>query len=98
MCSVGSQFPESARNQTGDSTMNIRLNRRDFVKTGLLCGASAALNNLSEGLLAQTTQTADSFCVALCNHWSYTGIGWQLGIESCVLSAIDAMGMADLAP
>ena len=78
--------------------MNIRLNRRDFVKTGLLCGASAAFHNLSEGLWAQTTQTADSFCVALCNHWSYIGIGWQLGIESCVLSAIDAMGMADLAP
>ena len=51
-----------------------------------------------KSLLAETTQSADSFCVALCNHWSYTGIGWQLGIESCVLSAIDAMGMADLAP
>ena len=78
--------------------MNNRLNRRNFVKTGLLCGASAAFLKLPDHLLAATTQTADSFCVALCNHWSYTGIGWQLGIESCVLSAIDAMGMADLAP
>jgi alpha-mannosidase len=78
--------------------MNNRLNRRSFVKTGLLFGAGVACLNLPESLLAQTSQAADSFCVALCNHWSYIGIGWQLGIESCVLSAIDAMGMADLAP
>jgi hypothetical protein len=74
------------------------LNRRDFVKAGLLCGTSAAFLNFPGRLLADATQSPDSFCVALCNHWSYTGIGWQLGIESCVLSAIDAMGMADLAP
>jgi len=78
--------------------LNSRLNRRSFVKSGLLCGASAAFANLPEKLLAETMHNADSFCVALCNHWSYIGIGWQLGIESCVLSAIDAMGMADLAP
>jgi alpha-mannosidase len=78
--------------------LNSHLNRRSFVKSGLLCGASAALANLPDTLLAVTTHNADGFCVALCNHWSYIGIGWQLGIESCVLSAIDAMGMADLAP
>ncbi len=78
--------------------MNQHLNRRDFVRVGLLCGAGATLFNLPQGFLAEATQNAESFCVALCNHWSYTGIGWQLGIESCVLSAIDAMGMADLAP
>jgi alpha-mannosidase len=75
-----------------------RLDRRSFVKTGLLFGAGVICHNLPESLRAQTTGGADSFCVALCNHWSYIGIGWQLGIESCVLSAIDAMGMADLAP
>ena len=75
--------------------MSASLNRREFVKIGLLCGGSAALWNLPQALSAES---ANSFCVALCNHWSYTGIGWQLGIESCVLSAIDAMGMADLAP
>lgn len=37
-------------------------------------------------------------CVAICNHWSYIGIGWQLGIESCVLSALDAMEVADREP
>jgi alpha-mannosidase len=78
--------------------MSNRVNRRDFVKAGLLCGTSAAFLNFPGRLLADATQSTDSFCVALCNHWSYTGIGWQLGIESCVLSAIDAMGMADLAP
>jgi hypothetical protein len=57
------------------------MNRRNFVKTGLLCGASAARLNLPGSLWAQTAQPADSFCVALCNHWSYIGIGWQLGIE-----------------
>jgi alpha-mannosidase len=75
-----------------------RLNRRDFVKNGLLFGTSAAVLNFPKFLLGDSTQSADGFCIALCNHWSYTGIGWQLGIESCVLSAIDAMGMADLAP
>ena len=79
-------------------SLNKQLNRREFVTTGLLCGASAVFSRLPKSLLAETAGNADSFCVALCNHWSYTGIGWQLGIESCVLSAIDAMGMADLAP
>jgi alpha-mannosidase len=37
-------------------------------------------------------------CLTICNHWSYIGIGWQLGIESCVLSATDAMEMADRPP
>jgi hypothetical protein len=37
-------------------------------------------------------------CLTVCNHWSYIGIGWQLGIESCVLSANDAMEMADRPP
>ena len=49
-------------------------------------------------LLAQAAGKPEGICITLCNHWSYIGIGWQLGIESCVLSAVDAMGMADLAP
>jgi alpha-mannosidase len=36
--------------------------------------------------------------VTICNHWSYIGIGWQLGIESCVLSVTDAMELADRPP
>jgi alpha-mannosidase len=40
----------------------------------------------------------EGICVTLCNHWSYIGIGWQLGIESNVLSVTDAMEMADRRP
>ncbi|MEK7404575.1 MAG: glycoside hydrolase family 38 C-terminal domain-containing protein [Acidobacteriota bacterium] len=36
--------------------------------------------------------------MALANHWSYIGIGWQLGLESCVLSVIDSLEMADHPP
>ncbi len=43
------------------------------------------------------TGTAD-FCVALANHWSYTGIGWQLGLESCAQSIRDSLAMADYSP
>ena len=32
------------------------------------------------------------------DHWSYIGIGWQLGIESCALSVLDALNIADAAP
>jgi hypothetical protein len=41
---------------------------------------------------------ASGLCLTICNHWSYIGIGWQLGIESCVLSATDAMELADRPP
>jgi alpha-mannosidase len=37
-------------------------------------------------------------CLTICNHWSYIGIGWQLGIESCVLSVTDAIEMAERPP
>ena len=36
-------------------------------------------------------------CVAICNHWSYTGIGWQLGLESDALSIMDALELYDRA-
>ena len=41
---------------------------------------------------------APDVCATLCNHWSYIGIGWQLGIESCVLAVMDAVEMADREP
>lgn len=37
-------------------------------------------------------------CVSLCSHWSYIGVGWQLGIESCVVSVNDALELADHPP
>ena len=74
------------------------MTRRDFVKVSLVGGGGAALLVPVSGLLAKATASREGICVTLCNHWSYTGIGWQLGIESCVLSATDAMEMADRAP
>ena len=38
------------------------------------------------------------FCFTLLNHWSYTGIGWNLGLESCAQSITDSLDMADYAP
>ena len=72
--------------------------RRDFLQSGLIGGAGAALlgPTLLSGV-ALATDTSESFCVALCNHWSYIGIGWQSGIESCVLSVTDAMELYDRA-
>jgi alpha-mannosidase len=72
--------------------------RRNFLQAGLVGGAGAAL--LGPSLLSGVgfaAEKSDGFCVALCNHWSYIGIGWQLGIESCVLSVTDAMELFDRA-
>ncbi|HXW15121.1 MAG TPA: glycoside hydrolase family 38 C-terminal domain-containing protein [Terriglobia bacterium] len=78
---------------------NGMVSRRKFVKITSALGLGAALApSFLSNLLAQVADKPEGICITLCNHWSYIGIGWQLGIESCVLSAVDAMGMADLAP
>jgi alpha-mannosidase len=59
-------------------------------------GAVAGWPFLAKGGPAGESPTR--FCVVLCNHWSYTGIGWQLGLESNVLSVLDAMGVVDRPP
>ncbi len=74
------------------------ITRRDFVKLSMVGGVATAFLNPAGGVLAQAAASEKGICITLCNHWSYTGIGWQLGIESCVLSAVDAMGMADRSP
>jgi alpha-mannosidase len=40
----------------------------------------------------------DKFCLTLANHWSYIGIGWQLGLESCVQSITDSLSISDKDP
>jgi alpha-mannosidase len=75
--------------------MNPSVTRRRFLRLGL-AGTTAAIFGPSQRLCALAA--GESFCVTLCNHWSYTGIGWQLGIESSVLSVTDAMEMADREP
>jgi len=72
------------------------ISRRRFLSASLLGGGGFFLP--AGGFLAKATESPEGICVTLCNHWSYTGIGWQLGLESCVLSATDAMEMADRAP
>ena len=74
------------------------LSRRGFLGAGVAGAAGAALAwpGLSGELSA--VDSPQGVCVVVCNHWSYTGIGWQLGIESCVLSVTDAMEMADRPP
>jgi alpha-mannosidase len=78
--------------------MRNSLSRRDLLKTSLLGGTGAVL--LGPGALAQAwaAEAEKKVCVTLCNHWSYIGIGWNLGIESIALSATDAMEMADREP
>ena len=78
--------------------MRERISRRRFLEASLRGGAGAAFFFPAAGLLAKATESSGGICVTLCNHWSYTGIGWQLGLESCVLSATDAMEMADRVP
>jgi len=78
--------------------MAMPVSRRRFLKTGL---AGCAGTALAWPAIAAGVEAADrgaGFCVTVCNHWSYIGIGWQLGIESCVLSVTDAMEMADRPP
>jgi len=74
------------------------ITRRDFVKLSMVGGVTTALLSPTGGLVAHAAASDEGICITLCNHWSYIGIGWQLGIESCVLSAVDAMGMADRSP
>ena len=78
--------------------MKESISRRRFLEASLLGGAGATFFFPASGLLVKATESRGGICVTLCNHWSYTGIGWPLGLESCVLSATDAMEMADRAP
>lgn len=79
-------------------TRTSDLSRRDFLHAGLVGGAGAILATSSLGGIGRAAEGAKGVCITLFNHWSYTGIGWQLGLESCVLSATDAMEMADRPP
>src|SRR5512136_1429552 len=78
--------------------MKNKVTRRDFLQASLLGGAGALIALPAIALKAVTSDSANGICVTLANHWSYIGIGWQLGIESNVLSVTDAMEMADRSP
>jgi alpha-mannosidase len=74
------------------------MTRRGFLRAGIAGGAGALLAWPSIIRRARAAEGTTGLCVTICNHWSYIGIGWQLGIESCVLSVTDAMEMADRPP
>ena len=74
------------------------LSRRDFLHADVAGIAGAILVWPGLGGTSLAADASGGVCVTLCNHWSYIGIGWQLGIESCVLSVTDAMEMADRPP
>jgi len=78
--------------------MPMIMTRRGFLRTGLTSGAGALLAWPSIVRHAAAAEETTGLCLTICNHWSYIGIGWQLGIESCVLSVTDAMEMADRPP
>jgi alpha-mannosidase len=77
--------------------MNKIMQRRQFLKLGLGSISSAALRPIS-ALALRPDLPADGFCFMMGDHWSYIGIGWQLGIESCALSVLDALNIADAKP
>ena len=74
---------------------NLNMKRRRFLQVVL--GALGV--TVMRPLPAFSNESPNSdFCFLLGNHWSYIGIGWQLGIESCALSVLDAPEIADRPP
>lgn len=78
--------------------MTGNITRRRFLKRSWVTSLGGTVSIPLLRAIAQPQKRVNSLCVTLCNHWSYIGIGWQLGIESCVLSITDAMEMADREP
>jgi hypothetical protein len=74
------------------------LTRRQFLGRGFAGTAVVAFGKAPTSFALPPTIDPPGIALALASHWSYIGIGWQLGIESCVVSIVDAIGMADLAP
>jgi len=74
------------------------VSRRAFLKAAAVQGSLVVLAGPALLRAASETTPSTGLCVTICNHWSYIGIGWQLGIESCVLSVTDAMELADRPP
>ena len=71
------------------------MQRRKFLKLSLAGLSTAALARIPA---FSADASPHGFCFMIGNHWSYIGIGWQLGIESCALSVLDSLNIADTAP
>lgn len=71
------------------------LSRRDFLHAGVAGSAGAILVWPGSSRAADAPQ---DFCATICDHWSYTGIGWSSGLETCAQSITDCLAMADYTP
>ena len=80
------------------TTTGQTFSRRDLLRAAVAGGAGAVLAWPLLDREGRADDPQQGVCVTLCTHWSYIGIGWQLGIESCVLSVTDALEMADRPP
>ncbi|MEW5902003.1 MAG: hypothetical protein AB1715_11120, partial [Acidobacteriota bacterium] len=78
--------------------MKSKMTRRSFLRASVAGSAGAILGRPVFAAKKGASEVKAGVCLTICNHWSYIGIGWQLGIESCVLSVTDAMEMADRPP
>jgi alpha-mannosidase len=71
------------------------IKRRRFLQTVV---GGLAMSALRPAMALAGDAPDRGFCFMLGNHWSYIGIGWQLGIESCALSVLDSLNVADETP
>ena len=78
--------------------MGSSVTRRGFLKVAAAGGAGTVLAWPAVVQHAAAAEGSVDVCLTICNHWSYIGIGWQLGIESCVVSVTDGMEMVDRPP
>jgi hypothetical protein len=57
--------------------MKESISRRRLIAASLAGGVGTALVAPLGALLGKEGVSAGSHCVTLCDHWSYTGIGWR---------------------
>lgn len=73
------------------------MQRRQFIKLGL-AGIEAFVFGWLPAVAKNAAPPNEDVCFMMGDHWSYVGIGWQLGIESCALSVLDALNIGDQKP
>ena len=92
------QDPSPMPPYQGTPASEAGLTRRLHLKVGLLGGLGFVADPRPAIAVLADAQPDRGISVAVANHWSYIGIGWQLGLESCVLSVVDSLEMADRPP
>jgi len=73
-----------------------KVSRRQFLTRAPL--ALAATTVFAPTIPSVTPAGSPDFCMVLADHWSYTGIGWQVGLKTCAQSITDCLAMADYTP